>query len=188
MTDHSIDSIYNQPKEATMQQPVQQTPEWTQVLSMFDAMFSVALRYAEPQIKRMVDDATAPLLARIELLERSLVVADKAAQGNESDLFSRVATLEEQMIAKQDNIDERIKEIAEEVAANAISDHNDLYDHDEYDRSIGGIDDRINEAIDDHDFEDKLNKKVNKAIKECDLEDMLREALRNMTFSITTRY
>jgi hypothetical protein len=172
MTDHSIDSIYNQPKEATMQEPTQ-----------FDlnSIFISALTQA-------ITQATAPLVARIATLERSLAVADKAAQGNESDLFSRVATLEEQMIAKQDNIDERIKEIAEEVAANAISDHNDLYDHDEYDRITGDIDDRINEAIDDHDFEDKLNKKVNKAIKECDLEDMLREALRNMTFSITTRY
>jgi len=146
-----------------MQQPVQQTPEWTQVLSMFDSMFSVALRYAEPQIKRMVDDATAPLLARIELLERSLAVADKAAQGNESDLFSRVATLEEQMIAKQDNIDERIKEIAEEVAANAISDHNDLYDHDEYDRFDDRVEEKVNDAIDDLDICDKIKDALNGA-------------------------
>jgi hypothetical protein len=163
MTDHSIDSIYNQAKEATMQQPVQQTPEWTQVLSMFDAMFSVALRYAEPQIKRMVDDATAPLLERIATLERSLAVADKAAQGNESDLFSRVATLEEQMIAKQDNIDERIKEIADEVAREVLYEHNEEYDHDGYDRLEERIEEKVNEAIDDLDISDKINDALNGA-------------------------
>jgi hypothetical protein len=163
MTDHSIDSIYNQPKEATMQQPVQQTPEWTQVLSMFDAMFSVALRYAEPHIKRMVDDATAPLLERIELLERSLVVADKAAQGNESDLYSRVATLEEQMIAKQDSIDERIKEIADEVAREVLYEHSEEYDHDGYDRLEERIEDKVNDAIEEYDFDDKIKDVLNGA-------------------------
>jgi hypothetical protein len=151
MTDHSIDSIYNQPKEATMQ-PLQYTS------SPFDinAMFSAAVLNA-------VNAATAPLMERIATLERSLVVADKAAQGNESDLFSRVATLEEQMIAKQDSIDERIKEIAEEVAANAISDHKYEHDHDEYDRIAGDIDDKINEAIEEIDLEDKINEALNGA-------------------------
>ena len=104
-----------------------------------------------------VNQATAPLLARIELLERSLVVADKAAQGNESDLFSRMALLED----KFDNIttasDERIKEIAEEVAEAAIYEHNDEYDHDQYDRFDDRVEEKVTEAIDDYDFESKLN-------------------------------
>ena len=100
---------------------------------------------------------TAPLVERIALLERSLVVADKAAQGNESDLSSRMALLED----KFDNIttatDERIKEIAEEAALEAITEHNDEYDHNEYDRLTDKIDDKVNDAIDDYDFESKLN-------------------------------
>jgi uncharacterized protein YmfQ (DUF2313 family) len=167
MTDHSIDSIYNQPKEATMQQPVQQTPEWTQVLSMFDSMFSVALRYAEPQIKRMVDDATAPLLERIALLERSLAVADKAAQGNESDLFSRVAELETKLNNLQDTNANFIKEIAEEVADAKMAEHTDEYDHYEMECQIERIDDKIdekvNEALDDLDISDKINDALNGA-------------------------
>lgn len=99
---------------------------------------------------------TAPLVERIALLERSLVVADKAAQGNESDLSSRLSLLED----KFDNIttatDERIKEIAEEAALEAITEHNDEYDHNEYDRLTDKIDDKVNDAIDDYDFEDKV--------------------------------
>ena len=163
MTDHSIDSIYNQPKEATMQQPVQQTPEWTQVLSMFDSMFSVALRYAEPQIKRMVDDATAPLLERIALLERSLAVADKAAQGNESDLFSRVAELETKLNNLQDTNANFIKEIADEVAREVLYEHNEEYDHDGYDRLEERIEDKVNDAIEEYDFEDKIKDALNGA-------------------------
>lgn len=102
----------------------------------------------------------ANLTQRIALLERSLVVADKAAQGNESDLLSRVALLED----KFDNIttasDERIKEIAEEVAEAAIYEHNDEYNHYEIECQIERMDDKIeekvSETIDDYDFEDKV--------------------------------
>lgn len=113
------------------QQPVKEVPEWTHVLSMFDSMFSAALRYTEPQIKRMVDDATAPLLARIAALE---------------------ARLEDITTAS----DERIKEIAEEVADRRISEHADEYDHDEYDRMDDKLDEKVTEAIEDFDFEDKV--------------------------------
>jgi hypothetical protein len=133
-------------KEATMQQP---TPVFD-----FTATINAALAQA-------IALATQPLMERIELLERSLVVADKAAQGNESGLFSRIEDLEtivrdrlfgeqpdkyktsdlDEMSSrlslledKMDNIttasDERIKEIAEEVARDVLSEHNndiDLY-------------------------------------------------------------
>ena len=165
MTDHSIDSIYNQTKEAPMQEPttlgtMQHTiqPQITQPTNPFDlnSIFIAALTQA-------ITQATAPLVARIATLERSLVVADKAAQGNESDLFSRVATLEEQMIAKQDSIDERIKEIADEVAREVLYEHSEEYDHDGYDRLEERIEDKVNEALDDLDISDKINDALNGA-------------------------
>ena len=165
--------------------------------SPFDinALFSAAVLNA-------VNAATAPLVERIELLERSLVVADKAAQGNESDLSSRVEDLEtivrdrlfgeqpdkyktsdlDEMSSrlslledKMDNIseasDQRIKEIAEEVAEAAFYEHNDLYDHDEYDR----FDDRV---------EEKVNDAVSEAIEEIDFEDKVRDIMRHASVSI----
>lgn len=164
-----------------MQEPVKQPPEWTQVLSMFDALFSGALKYAEPLIKRMVDEQTAPLLERIntlqhsattdianltqriELLERSVVVADKAAQGNEADLFSRVAALEEKLDNPEKLDEDRIKEIADEVARDVLSEHVGDYDHDEYDRLEEKIDEKVNDAIDEYDFDYKINDALNGA-------------------------
>jgi hypothetical protein len=133
--------------DTTMQEPTQ-----------FDlnSIFIAALSQA-------ITQATAPLVARIATLERSLAVADKAAQGNESDLFSRVATLEEQMIAKQDSIDERIKEIADEVARDVLSEHSEEYDHDGYDRLEERIEDKVNDAIEEYDFDDKIKDVLNGA-------------------------
>jgi vacuolar-type H+-ATPase subunit I/STV1 len=90
-------------------------------------------------------------------------VADKAAQGNESDLFSRVTVLEEKL--------NNIQEIADDAARMVLSEHTEEYDHDEYDR-----------------FDDRVEEKVNEAIDDLDMEDKLRDTLRNMTFSITARY
>lgn len=144
--------------EATMQEP---TP-----IPVFD--FTATINAALAQAIAL---ATAPLVARIELLERSLVVADKAAQGNESDLFSRVALLEERIEKASKVNDERIQEIADDAARMVLSEHTEEYDHDDYDRLEDKLDDKVNEAIDDFDMEDKL-----------------RDTFRNMTFSISARY
>lgn len=153
-------TLINQPKEATMQEPVKQPPEWTQVLSMFDALFSVALKYAEPQIKRMVDEQTAPLVERIKYLENHAAAAD-----NTFTLASRIAVLEE--VVKHVADEDRIKEIADEVARDVLSEHVGDYDHDEYDRLFDNIGDRIeeaiNEAVDDLDISDKINDALNGA-------------------------
>jgi hypothetical protein len=143
-------------KEATMQA--------TQSPFDINALFSAAILNA-------VNAATAPLMERIELLERSLVVADKAAQGNESDLSSRLSLLEDRF----DNItiasDERIKEIADEVARDVLSEHNNDYDHDEYDRLFNDLGDKVNDAVND-------------AVEEIDFEDKVRDIMRHASVSI----
>lgn len=159
-TQSSFHSILNEPKEATLQEP---TPTPTPAFDL-NALLLTALA---PVVKHMM----APLLARVDVLERSLVVADKATQGNETELFSRVALLEDKLDNIKDASDERIKEIAEEVAEQAISEHKYEYDHDEYDSIVSGIEEQVNDAIND-----------------LDLEDKLRDALRGMTFDITARY
>jgi len=167
-----------------MQQPTFQSFMSTQPLFDMSAAINAAIFAG-------VSAATAPLLERIALLERSLVVADKAAQGNEADLSSRVTELEttirDRLFGEQpdkyktsdldemssrlslledrfDNIttasDERIKEIAEEVAEEKMTAHTDEYDHYEIECQIERMDDKIeekvNDAINDYDFEDKM--------------------------------
>jgi hypothetical protein len=187
LPDSTIQTGTQSTKEATMQVP---TPVFD-----FTATINAALAQAIAQ-------AVAPLVERIALLERSLVVADKAAQGSEATLFSRVEDLEtlvrdrlfgeqpdkyknsdiEEMSSrlaliedKFDNIttasDERIKEIAEEVAEQAVSAHNYDYDHDEYDRLFNDLGDKVEEA-------------VTEAIDEIDFEDKVRDILRHASVNI----
>ena len=134
--------------------------ETNQAIPVFDfnSIFSAVLTQA-------INQVTAPLLARIELLERSLVVADKAAQGNESDLASRIALLEDKFDNIEDTREERIKEIAQEVADEAITDHATNYDHDMYDRLEDKIDDKVSDAIDEYDFEDKVKDVLTNTLK-----------------------
>jgi hypothetical protein len=156
MTDYSIDSIYNKSKDATMQdntiKTIDTTMQATQSPFDINLLFSAAILNA-------VNTATAPLVQRIAVLERSLVVADKAAQGNESDLYSRVVELEEKLKRHNDGIEERIKEIAEEVAEAAICEHNDLYDHDGYDR----LEDKIDDAVAEMDIETEVKRALSGA-------------------------
>ena len=82
-------------------------------------------------------------------------------------LLARIAELETKLNNLQDTNANFIKEIAEEVAEAAIYEHANEYDHDGYDR---------------------LEDKIDDAVAEMDLEDKVRDAMRNMTFSITARY
>lgn len=126
--------------ETQTQPQVQQPLEWTQVLSMFDAMYSVALRYAKPHIKQMVDDATAPLLARIAALEEKIQAGEN-----------------------------RIQEIADDAARMVLAEHTEEYDHDGYDRLEDKIDDKVEEAIDDYDFDDKFKEVLRNATVSIDI-------------------
>ena len=76
----------------------------------------------------------------------------------------------------------KIREIAEEVASEAISTHND----DEYHVSEDAITDIATSAVEDHDFDSQISDAVNDAINEFDFEDIVRTAIKdNITFSVS---
>jgi len=121
--------------------------------------------------------ATAPLLERINNLQNS-------ATNDIANLTQRIAALEARIdgatltpltheyIAKvaRESVevsDERIKEIADEVARDVMSEHTDEYDHYEIECQIERMDDKIdekvNDAIDEYDFDDKINAALNGA-------------------------
>ena len=131
--------------EATMQEP---TPVFD-----FTATINAALAQA-------IQIHTAPLVERIKYLEKHSAAAD-----NTFTLAQRIALLEE--VVKNVPDEDRIKEIADEVARDVMSEHVGDYDHDEYDRLFDNIGDRIdeaiNEAVDDLDISDKINDALNGA-------------------------
>ena len=83
-------------------------------------------------------------------------VLAQAIQIHTAPLVERIAALEERINNITTATDERIKEIAEEAALEAITEHNDEYDHDGYDRFDDRVEEKVTEAIDDYDFEDKV--------------------------------
>jgi hypothetical protein len=81
-----------------------------------------------------------------------------------------------------DGFEKKIREIAEEVASEAISTHND----DEYHVSEDAINDMATSAVEDHDFDSQISDAVNDAINEFDFEDIVRTAIKdNITFSVS---
>ena len=111
-------SFYSILNKEPMQEPTP-TPAFD-----LNALLTAALAQA-------IEKATAPLLARIALLE---------------DKLDNITTAS----------DERIQEIADDAARMVLSEHTEEYDHDGYDRLEDKLDDKVNEAIDDLDMEDKL--------------------------------
>jgi hypothetical protein len=81
-----------------------------------------------------------------------------------------------------DGFEKKIRDIAEEVASEAISTHVD----DEYHISEDAITDIATSAVEDHDFDDKIHEAVDNAINEFDFEDIVRTAIKdNITFSVS---
>jgi hypothetical protein len=76
----------------------------------------------------------------------------------------------------------KIREIAEEVVEDAISNHNDG----EYHVSEDDIRDIANTEVNDFDFDDKINDAVSSAIDQYDFNDMIRTEIKdNITFSVS---
>ncbi len=81
-----------------------------------------------------------------------------------------------------DGFERKIRDIAEDVVEDAISNHNDG----EYHISESDIDDTVSTAINDFDFDDKVNDAVTSAIDQLDLTEMIRTEIKdNVTFSVT---
>jgi hypothetical protein len=80
------------------------------------------------------------------------------------------------------DFEKKIREIAEEVASEAISTHND----DEYHVSEDAINDMATSAVEDHDFDSKINDAVHDAINDWDFTDVITASIKdNITFSVT---
>ena len=81
-----------------------------------------------------------------------------------------------------DGFEKKIREIAEEVASEAISTHSD----EEYHISEDAINDMAVSAVEDHDFESQIDDAVHAAINDWDFSDVVTTAIKdNVTFTAT---
>ena len=81
-----------------------------------------------------------------------------------------------------DDFEKKMRDIAGDVIDDAISNHCDA----EYHISESDIDDTVSTAINDFDFDDKVNDAVTSAIDQLDLTEMIRTEIKdNITFSVS---
>lgn len=189
MPDNTMQTGTQSTKEATMQVP---TP--TPVFD-FTATINAALAQA-------IALATQPLMERITLLERSLVVADKAAQGSEATLFSRVEDLEtivrDRLFGEQPD---KYKNSDIEEMSSRLALLEDKFDNigEASDQRIKEIAEEVaEEKMSEHNDEynhyeiecqiermdDKIEEKVSETIDDYDFEDKVRDILRHASVNI----
>ena len=81
-----------------------------------------------------------------------------------------------------DDFEKKMRDIAGDVIDDAISNHCDA----EYHISESDIDDTVSTAINDYDFDDKVNDAVTSAIDQLDLTEMIRTEIKdNITFTVS---
>ena len=137
-----------------MEQTVQTTqPEVTQPSMPTSALMTTLMALVENYIKDIVQKQVAEIMASHDTM--------------------RVIDVD---------FEKKIREIAEEVASEAISTHND----DEYHVSEDAINDMATSAVEDHDFDSKINDAVHDAINDWDFTDVITASIKdNITFSVT---
>jgi cytochrome P450 len=128
----------NQVTEATTNTMTLNPPEWTQVLSQFDALFSAVLKYAEPHIERVVEKKIADALA-----QHIDAVRDVARE-----IAEEVATQ-----TLEDHTTEYDHDDYDDISNGLDEKINDaIYDYDMDDK----IRDSLISALEDVDLEDKI--------------------------------
>ena len=125
-----------------------------------------------PQVTQPTAALMTTLMALIDNYIRDLVTS----QVNEILMNHRTLRV------MDEGFENKIREIAQDVAEAAISVHEDA----EYHISEDAITDIATSAVEDHDFDSKINDAVNDAINEFDFEDIVRTAIKDsVTFTAT---
>lgn len=139
-------------------------------------------------IATAVSEATQPLVEHIaRLQERLAALENNPAIGTDTALAERVAKLENNPVvideAKMvealnsqewfwEKLSRKAKEIADAAAEEAIEDHCQTYDHDDYDR--------VSRAVEDLDMDD--------VVMHADLQDTVRDVLNDASFDIRVSF
>ena len=125
-----------------------------------------------PQISMPTSALMTTLTALVENYIKDIV----SAQVNEILLNHRTLRVID------DGFEKKIREIAQEVADDAVSTHND----DEYHISEDAINDIAVSALEDHDFDDKIHEAVDSAINDFDFSDVITASIKdNITFTVS---
>jgi hypothetical protein len=93
-----------------------------------------------------------------------------------------IMTNHQAMRVIDEGFENKIREIAKDVAEQAVSDHCDQ----EYHISEDEVTDAATSAVEDHDFDSQISDAVNDAINDFDFTDVITASIKdNITFSVS---
>lgn len=136
----------------------------------------------EQTVQTTQPEATQPSMPTSALMTTLMALVENYIKDIVTMQVTEILTNHRTLRFMDDAFKDQIKEIATEVASEAISTHND----DEYHISEDAITDIATSAVEDHDFDSQISEAVNDAINEFDFEDIVRTAIKdNITFSVS---
>ena len=119
---------------------------------------------------------TSALMTTLMALVENYIKDIVSAQVNEILMSHRTLRVIDE------GFENKIREIAQDVAESAVSTHVD----DEYHISEDAINDMATSAVEDHDFDSQISDAVNDAINDFDFTDVITASIKdNITFSAT---
>ena len=125
---------------------------------------------------------TQPSMPTSALMTTLMALVENYIKDIVSEQVIEIMTNHQAMRVIDDAFKDQIKEIATEVAMDAVNTHEEA----EYHISEDAITDIATSAVEDHDFDSQISDAVNDAINEFDFEDIVRTAIKDsITFSVT---
>jgi len=125
---------------------------------------------------------TQPSMPTSALMTTLMALVENYIKDIVTEQVTAILTNHRTLRFMDDAFKDQIKEIATEVASEAISTHND----DEYHVSEDAINDMATSAVEDHDFDSKINDAVHDSISDWDFTDVITASIKdNVTFSVT---
>ena len=136
----------------------------------------------EQTVQTTQPETTQPSMPTSALMTTLMALVENYIKDIVTEQVTAILTNHRTLRFMDDAFKDQIKEIATEVASEAISTHND----DEYHISEDAITDIATSAVEDHDFESQIDDAVHSALSEWDFSDVIQSTIKdNITFSVT---
>lgn len=136
----------------------------------------------EQTVQTTQPEATQPSMPTSALMTTLMALVENYIRDIVSAQVNEILMSHRTLRVIDDAFKDQIKEIATEVASEAISEHND----EEYHISEDAINDIATSAVEDHDFDSKINDAVHDAINDWDFTDVITASIKdNITFSVS---
>ena len=127
-------------------------------------------------------EVTQPSMPTSALMTTLMALVESYIRDIVTEQVTAILTNHRTLRFMDDAFKDQIKEIATEVAMDAVNTHEEA----EYHISEDAITDIATSAVEDHDFDSQISDAVNDAINDFDFSDVIQSTIKdNITFSVT---